>query len=82
MINKFKFIFITSLFSMAFALAFTSTAFASISVTCAARCRYTCEYSIFGSGSAAERERKIQQCCSQAFANTPGIENVPCSNLE
>lgn len=80
--NKFKHILITSLFSMAFVLVFVSTTFANLAVSCAAVCRYTCVYTITGSGSDAELQRKMQQCCSQAFATTPGINNVPCGNLE
>ncbi|HMS42376.1 MAG TPA: hypothetical protein PKE69_19235 [Pyrinomonadaceae bacterium] len=80
--NRFKSIFFASLFSMIFALAFVSTTFANVSVSCAAVCRLTCVFTITGSGSDAQIELKKQQCCSQAFSNTPGINNVPCGNLE
>jgi hypothetical protein len=55
-----------------------SSALGSCGVGCAAVCRYTCEFSVTGSCSDEEKDRKIQACCSAAFNNTPGINDVPC----
>lgn len=50
-------------------------------MSCAAICRYTCEgtpQSETGC-SDADYARSLQTCCTQAFANTPGINDVPCT---
>lgn len=69
----------TLVMALSFGMVFSSTVAASCSVTCAAICRWTCEFEVFGSCSDAERDAKIQACCTGAFANTPGIEDVPCT---
>jgi len=55
-----------------------STALASCGVGCAAICRYTCEFSVSGSCGDEEKDRKILACCTAAFNDTPGINDVPC----
>lgn len=71
--------FFTMIVALAFATVLTSTASAACSVTCAAICRLTCEFAVTGTCSDATIEAKVSRCCAAAFANTPGIENVPCS---
>ena len=57
---------------------FASTAFASCGVGCAAICRYTCQFTVTGSCGDEERDSKVLACRSAAFADTPGINDVPC----
>lgn len=50
-------------------------------MSCAAICRYTCEgtpQSETGC-SDADYANSLRTCCTQAFANTPGINEVPCT---
>jgi hypothetical protein len=49
-------------------------------MSCAAICKYTCEgtpQSETGC-SDADYAASLQSCCTAAFNNTPGINNVPC----
>lgn len=58
---------------------FSNLAF-GCAMSCAAICRYTCEgtpQSETGC-SDADYARSLQRCCTIAFANTPGINDVPC----
>lgn len=73
-----KKVLLTIVFGVMFGLAFASNAVASRSVTCAAICRYTCEFSVHGSCSDSTLNQKIRRCCTEAFANTPGINDVQC----
>jgi hypothetical protein len=61
-------------------LGFSKLAF-GCAMSCAAVCRYTCEgtpQSETGC-SDADYANSLRNCCTQAFANTPGIDNVPCT---
>lgn len=74
--NKFVigFMLIFSLFS------FNNAAF-GCAMSCAAICRYVCEgtpQSETGC-SDADYASSLKRCCDGAFANTPGIEQVPCT---
>jgi hypothetical protein len=54
------------------------TAFATCYVSCAAICRYTCQVDVSGSCSDAQAFELVRSCCTSAFSNTPGINDVPC----
>lgn len=63
-------------------LGFSNQAF-GCPMSCAAVCRYTCEgtpQSETGC-SDADYATSLQNCCTQAFANTPGINDVPCTDI-
>ena len=60
------------------AIAGVQTAFASCGVSCVAICRYTCEWAAEGNCTDQQINTMVQQCCAGAFANTPGINDVPC----
>jgi hypothetical protein len=60
---------------------FSHLAFAfSCSLSCAAVCRYTCEGTPQSETGCSDQQyaTKLQSCCEQAFANTPGIDQVAC----
>lgn len=80
MIGTIKTYVLTLFFALTFAAIFASTASAACSVTCAAVCRYTCEFEYWGDSCTSEIiEQKARECCTGAFANTPGIDEVPCT---
>lgn len=62
-----------------FGAALSQTAFATCYISCAAICRYTCQFHLSGTCSDAQAFQKISSCCAAAFANTPGINDVPCT---
>lgn len=62
-----------------FAAALSQTAFATCYISCAAICRHTCQFHLSGTCSDAEAFAKISSCCAAAFNNTPGINDVPCT---
>lgn len=60
-------------------LSISNVAF-GCAMSCAAICRITCEgtpQSETGC-SDADYATSLQSCCTAAFANTPGIAEVPC----
>lgn len=50
-------------------------------MSCAAICRYTCEGTPISQTGCSEADyaSSLQTCCTQAFQNTPGINDVPCT---
>lgn len=72
-------------FGLRFGLALIATtlmaqaAFAACyGVSCAAICRYTCQFEVTGTCTDQQKLQMVQQCCSEAFSNTAGINDVPC----
>jgi hypothetical protein len=60
--------------------AFTRSAY-GCAMACAAICRYTCEGTAQSETgcSDADYASSLQRCCEEAFRNTPGIDDVPCT---
>ncbi len=67
------------LLSLMFLFVFSTYTFANCYISCAAICRYTCEFEFTGSCPDSQRDAAIRNCCNGAFANTPGINDVPCT---
>ena len=65
-------------FSIILTLSYVSYGFAC-NVTCAAVCRFTCEFEQWGTCTDAQLDQKVTACCNGAFADTPGINDVPCT---
>lgn len=71
--------FLVVLFTVFAMFTFSNLAY-GCAMSCAAICRYTCEgtpQSETGC-SDASYAASLQSCCTQAFANTPGIDQVDC----
>ena len=77
--TRFKNAVFTSVLVTVLLAAVCQTAFATCYVSCAAICRYTCQFDISGSCSDEAAFNLVRQCCTQAFNNTPGINDVPCT---
>jgi len=50
-------------------------------LSCAAVCRYTCQGTpqVETGCSDTDYLTSLQHCCEEAFRNTPGINDVPCT---
>lgn len=77
--RKFKAAVLAFVLMLAGAIVGEQTASAEcIGVSCAAVCRYICEFQVTGNCTDQQINNLVQQCCAGAFANTPGINDVPC----
>lgn len=61
------------------ALGFSGRVF-GCAMACSAICRYTCKGTTQPETGCSDTDyaTSLQACCAQAFANTPGIMDVPC----
>ena len=74
-----KAVFTSALIAL-FTAASGQMAFATCYVSCAAICRYTCQVDVSGTCSDEIAFELVRSCCTSAFQNTPGINDVPCTS--
>jgi hypothetical protein len=72
------------LFTFALVFSFVANKFmvsaSGCAISCAAVCRYICDASDKPASCTLQSyNNAVANCCAGAFANTPGINDVPCT---